>query len=160
MTVIGNICASGGLNCASDGRYKRDVVPVQGALASVLKLRGVTYYWKQAEFPDKQFPARRQLGFIAQEIEPYYPEMVTTDADGYKSVDYSRLTSVLVEAMKEQQQQIEALKAQNTALQTRATSAETKAASADAKAAQATATLETFEARLRRLEGAGGQAQR
>ncbi|TGE24310.1 hypothetical protein E5K00_03590 [Hymenobacter aquaticus] len=118
LTVIGNICASGGLNCASDGRYKRDVVPVQGALASVLKLRGVTYYWKQAAFPEKQFEARRQLGFIAQEIEPYYPEMVTTDADGYKSVDYSRLTPVLVEALKEQQQQIEALKAQNAALQT------------------------------------------
>jgi len=110
LTVIGAICSSVGLNCASDGRYKREVVPVQGALASVLKLRGVTYYWKQAEFPAKHFEGRRQLGFIAQEIEPFYPEMVTTDADGYKSVDYSRLTPVLVEALKEQQAQIEALK--------------------------------------------------
>nr|WP_236049424.1 tail fiber domain-containing protein [Hymenobacter negativus] len=119
-----------------------------------MKLRGVTYYWRRAEFPAKQFEARRQLGFIAQEIEPFYPEMVSTDADGYKSVDYSRLTPVLVEALKEQQQQIEALKA-------RAASAEAKATSAETKAAQATATLDTFEARLRRLEAAtGGQAQR
>ena len=119
---------------------------MQGALASVLKLRGVTYYWKQAEFPEKQFPACRQLGFIAQEVEPYYPEMVTTDADGYKSVDYSRLTPMLVKALKEQQAQIEALKAH--------------AATAKAKAAQATATTETFEARLRRLEAAGEQARK
>ena len=168
LTVIGQICASGGLNCTSDGRYKRDVVPVPGALASVLRLRGVTYYWKQAEFPEKQFSARRQLGFIAQEIEPYYPEMVTTDADGYKSVDYSRLTPVLVEALKEQQAQIEVLKREATEAKAAAAAAEaktdaatTKAAAAEAQAAQATATLETFEARLRRLEaGTGGQAQR
>ena len=79
-------------------------------------------------------------------MEPYYPEMVTTDADGYKSVDYSRLTPMLVEALKEQQAQIEALKAH--------------AATAEAKAAQATATTETFEARLRRLEAAGEQARK
>jgi hypothetical protein len=129
-----------------------------------LKLRGVTYYWKQAEFPEKQFNARRQLGFIAQEIEPYYPEMVTTDADGYKSVDYSRLTPVLVEAMKEQQAQIEALKAQVAAQAGDHAALETlkaRAATAETKAATATATLETFEVRLRRLESAGGgQAQR
>jgi hypothetical protein len=146
LTVIGNICASGGVNCASDGRFKKDVTLVQGALASIMKLRGVTYYWKQAEFPDKQFPARRQLGFIAQEIEPYYPEMVTTDADGYKSVDYSRLTPVLVEALKEQQQQIEALKQE--------------VKSAKAQAAEATAATEAFEVRLRRLEAGQGQARK
>ena len=157
LTVVGAICASLGVNCSSDGRYKREVTPVQSALASVLKLRGVTYYWKQAEFPEKQFPARRQLGFIAQEIEPYYPEMVTTDADGYKSVDYSRLTPVLVEAVKEQQQQIEALKREAATAKAEATKAAAEAAAAKA---QATATLDTFEARLRALEVGGAQARK
>jgi len=157
LTVNGAICASLGVNCASDARYKRDVTPVQGALASVLKLRGVTYYWKQAEFPDKQFEARRQLGFIAQEIEPFYPEMVTTDQDGYKSVDYSRLTPVLVEALKEQQLQIEALKQQAAAA--RAENEALKSASTADKA-QTTATLESLSQRLRALEAGGGQARK
>ena len=90
---------------------------------------------------------------LAQEVEKIYPELVSTDKDGYKAVNYAQLTPVLIKAIKEQQVQIEALKA-------RADAANTKAATAETKAAQATATLETFEARLRRLEAAGGQAQR
>ena len=50
----------------------------------------------------------RQIGFSAQEIEKLFPEVVMTDANGYKSVDYGRLTPVLVEAIKEQQKQIDA----------------------------------------------------
>ena len=52
-------------------------------------------------FPEKHFVSTKQVGFIAQDLEKIYPEMVITDKDGYKSVDYSRLTPVLVEAMKE-----------------------------------------------------------
>lgn len=59
-----------------------------------------------------QFPGNRQLGFSAQEVEKFFPEVVMTDENGYKSVDYGRLTPVLVEAMKEQQQQINALQEQ------------------------------------------------
>ena len=61
----------------------------------------MNYFWKTKEFPEKQFTETKQLGFIAQEIEKIYPEVVMTDKDGYKSVDYSRLTPVLVEAIKE-----------------------------------------------------------
>jgi len=50
---------------------------------------------------------RQQLGFIAQEVEAVYPEMVNTDENGFKSVDYSKMTVVLLEAVKEQQQLIE-----------------------------------------------------
>jgi hypothetical protein len=82
-------------------RYKKDIVPLSNALINVTKLKGVNYYWKAAEFPEKQFSEKQQIGFIAQELEKIYPEMVITDKDGYKSVDYSRLTPVLVEAIKE-----------------------------------------------------------
>ena len=164
LTVIGAICASLGVNCSSDGRYKQGVAPVRGALAAVLKLRGVTYYWKRAEFPEKQFPARRQLGFIAQEIEPLYPEMVTTDADGYKSVDYSRLTPVLVEAIKEQQQQIEAQKAETEAQKAEIEALKARNAALSDQTTADHASLLTLQAQMARLLGeaapTGARAQR
>ncbi len=82
-------------------RYKKDITRLPNALSNVLKLEGVNYFWKTNEFPERQFTTDRQIGFIAQELEKIYPEMVFTDDKGYKSVDYSRLTPVLVEALKE-----------------------------------------------------------
>ena len=64
-----------------------------------------------------EFGDERQLGFSAQEVEKLFPEVVTTDANGYKSVDYGRLTPVLVEAIKEQQKQIDAQQLQVDAQQ-------------------------------------------
>lgn len=63
------------------------------------------------------FSHQRQIGFAAQDIEKIYPEIVQTDPNGYKSVDYGRLTPVLVEAMKEQQFEIDSLSKQNEKLE-------------------------------------------
>ncbi|QKG55694.1 tail fiber domain-containing protein [Hymenobacter sp. BRD128] len=131
----------------SDARFKTNVRPLAGALASVLALRGVRYEWNTLGIKQGGTAGAPQVGVLAQEVEKIYPELVSTDKDGYKAVNYAQLTPVLIEALKEQQAQIEALKA-------KATAAEAKADAADAKAAQATATLDTFEARLRRLEAA------
>ena len=64
-----------------------------------MQLRGVTYDWKTS--------GQHDIGFIAQEVETVLPEIVKTGDDGYKSVDYARVTSVLVEAVKTQQQQLD-----------------------------------------------------
>jgi len=50
------------------------------------------------------------MGVIAQELEPYLPEIVSTDNKGFKSVKYGNLTALLIQAVKEQQEQIEVLK--------------------------------------------------
>ncbi len=120
LHVIGNICYTGGIGACSDVRYKKDFNPLTNSLANVLKISGLTYYWKTEEFPEQKFTKDKQIGFVAQELEKIYPELVTTDKNGYKSVDYSRLTPILVEAMKEQQKKIEELEAQvkNSATQT------------------------------------------
>ena len=58
------------------------------------------------------------MGFIAQDVEKQFPELVTTDSlTGLKSLDYSRLTAPLVMAIKEQQEQINELKTQLNNLQ-------------------------------------------
>lgn len=109
LQVAGDICYSGTLGACSDRRYKQQILPLNHALEKVQQLIGVSYYWKTAEFPQMKFNNNRQLGFIAQDIEQILPEVVFTDNNGYKAVDYAKLTPILVEAIKEQQQTIDDL---------------------------------------------------
>jgi len=110
LQVAGSICATGTIGSCSDIRYKQNFSPIAHSLSSLLTLNGFYYFWKKDEYPDMQFTDERQLGFSAQDVEKLFPEVVTTDASGYKSVDYGRLTPILVEAIKEQQQQIDLFK--------------------------------------------------
>ena len=106
LHVVGNICYTGTSATCSDARYKKNVKPINNALNAINTIDGVYYNWKTKQFKDKGFTDERQLGFIAQDIEEFFPEVVLTDNDGYKSVDYGRLTPVLFQAIKEQQQLI------------------------------------------------------
>ena len=91
----------------SDKRLKTDIRPLENALAKVLKLNGVSYKWRAAEFPKMNFDSKQHVGVIAQEVEAVLPEAVETGEDGYKSVSYGNLTPLLIEAIKEQQQTID-----------------------------------------------------
>lgn len=102
---------SDGINETSDIRLKKDIITIDSALANVLKLRGVTFNWKTAENKDRNFETTPQVGVIAQEVEAIYPQLVKTDNQGYKSVDYSKLTAILIEALKEQEKKIDGLAA-------------------------------------------------
>ena len=68
------------------------------------------YDWKREEFKENGFPEGRQIGIIAQEMEKEFPELVTTDNQGYKAIAYDRFAAVLLEAVKAQQKEIEVLK--------------------------------------------------
>ena len=89
---------------------QKNIVPIKGALSKIKLLEAVNYYWKKDDFPEKHFTDEKQIGLIAQELEKIYPELVQTDANGYKTVDYSHITPILIEAIKEQQVIIEELK--------------------------------------------------
>ncbi len=106
LSVEGNICYTGSIAACSDIRYKKNIQPVCDALNSLLSIHGIYYNWDKEKFAEKAFTDERQIGFSAQEIEKLFPEIVQTDASGYKAVDYSRLTPVLVEAIKEEQKEI------------------------------------------------------
>jgi endosialidase-like protein len=112
LEVGGDINAMGavrsnGAALFSDLRFKKNISTLPNALSRIRELRGVTYYWKTDEFPERKFNNERQIGFIAQELETIFPELVSTGRDGYKGVDYARLTPVLVEAIKQQQTELE-----------------------------------------------------
>jgi type VI protein secretion system component Hcp len=109
LQVGGNICASGTIGVCSDVRFKKNVETIAGALAAIEHLRGVRFKWKRDEFPQQRFTDDSQMGFVAQEIVEVVPEIVSQGSDGYYSVDYGKLTPLLVEAVKE-------LKAQNEEL--------------------------------------------
>ncbi|MBO7434260.1 MAG: tail fiber domain-containing protein, partial [Salinivirgaceae bacterium] len=81
------------------------------ALDKVLTLNGVTYSWRVKEFPDKNFDSDKHVGVLAQEVEAVLPEAVETGEDGYKSVNYSNITPLLIEAVKELKAEKDALEA-------------------------------------------------
>ena len=113
LQVTGDIIANS-IAGSSDARFKTNIVPITNPLQKVLALRGVNFNWNTSAFPQRKFSDQRTLGFIAQEVEKVIPEIVQTEntSEGYKSVQYDKVVALLVEAMKEQQKQINQLKKQ------------------------------------------------
>lgn len=97
LHVIGRF-KSDGINETSDIRLKKNIQPIADALAKVMQLQGVTYEWNKEGMEEGL-----NIGLIAQEVEKILPEVVDTDNEGYKSVQYSVLVALLIEAIKEQQ---------------------------------------------------------
>ena len=89
---------------------KRDIAPFGPALSAVAQLQPVHYYWHATEFPERRFGDTRAYGLIAQDVEQVLPELVVTNDDGYKAVDYSKLPLLTIQAIKE-------LKAENDGMQ-------------------------------------------
>ncbi|MDZ7738201.1 MAG: tail fiber domain-containing protein [Bacteroidales bacterium] len=86
----------------SDERLKNEIVTIDNAIEKVNSLRGVYYKWKNPTNGTEG----RQVGFIGQEANEILPEVVDSSGDHY-SMQYAPITAVLVEAVKEQQSQIE-----------------------------------------------------
>ncbi len=113
LDVNGNIRCNT-LTQTSDIRFKENILPLTNALDSLQMLKPVNYKWNKLGIAHGGKAGQQQIGLIAQEVEKIYPELVTTDAQGYKAVNYTQLTPVLIQAVKEQQKQIDSLKTNNT----------------------------------------------
>ena len=121
VNINGDLHASGNLTQNSDARLKKDIKPLTHALDAILQLQGKTYRWKE----DTTFSNEADIGLVAQEVEKIFPELVAENEQGYKGIAYSKLTAVLIEAIKEQQgqmtaqqDQIASLEKENTQLKT------------------------------------------
>jgi hypothetical protein len=91
---------------SSDRRLKDNLSPITNALDKVSKLTGYEFDWNE----NQSAYTGHDYGVVAQEVEEVLPELVQTREDGYKAVKYDKLVSVLIEAIKEQQKQIDELK--------------------------------------------------
>jgi len=103
LDVSGTIRATGDVIAYSDARVKENVKTIDNAIDKVTQLRGVSY--------NKIGETEEKIGVIAQEIEKVLPQVVQEDDEGMKSVAYGNIVGVLIEAIKEQQKQIDELKA-------------------------------------------------
>lgn len=89
---------------SSDLRLKDNIAPLTGALNKVKALEGVSFNWKKND--------QAEIGLVAQDVEVVVPELVVTGNDGLKAVKYGNVVALLIEAVKEQQAEIDSLKAQ------------------------------------------------
>jgi hypothetical protein len=101
----GNAWHAGNVTAYSDIRVKDNIRIIDNAVDKVMQIRGVTF-----TRTDRADTERRHAGVIAQEVEVVLPEVVDTDEFGTKSVAYGNMVGLLIEAIKEQQKQIEELK--------------------------------------------------
>lgn len=100
LNVAGDAIANAWLT-NSDIKLKENIASLSDSLVKTISLRGVNFNLKGG--------SKKQIGFIAQDVENILPEAVYTDSDGYKSIAYDRLTAVLAEAVKELNQKVEKL---------------------------------------------------
>jgi hypothetical protein len=107
---VNGIIRGSNVTVPSDIRYKTNITPIDSALLKVSKLKGVYFDFNRSAYPKKNFPEGKQIGLIAQDVEKVLPEVVNTDKEGYKSISYDKITALLIEAIKEQQEEISQLK--------------------------------------------------
>jgi hypothetical protein len=145
LDVDGEACVIS-LYESSDARLKENVLGLPSTLDKLRQLRGVTYNFKKPETTSSSLTnstdtgavksdpleidpsryTRKRIGFIAQELQAYYPELVREDGDGMLAVDYNGLIPVIVEAIKEQDSIINVLKQELESLQSTTTSTSIK----------------------------------
>ncbi len=118
----GNVYITGTLSNASDVALKKNISDIPSPLGKLSQLKPKSYELRSNEIPELSLPGGRKYGFLAQDIETVYPELVsnvpvvvpngktTTGQKSYKSVDYIGLIPILVGCIQSQQTQIDALK--------------------------------------------------
>lgn len=93
VIVNGDVHAMGYVTESSDARLKTNLEPITNALLKIETLQGYTF--------NKIGSALRLAGVLAQDVEQVFPEVVTTDEDGFKRVAYGNMVSLLLEGIKE-----------------------------------------------------------
>jgi hypothetical protein len=92
----------------SDKRLKDNITLISNPIEKIQKIGGYEFDWIPTEYIHSY--EGHDIGVIAQEIEEVLPELVTTRDNGYKAVKYDKIVALLIEAIKDQQKQIEELK--------------------------------------------------
>ncbi|MEM9065864.1 MAG: tail fiber domain-containing protein [Planctomycetota bacterium] len=102
MRDTGDAWMPGQLFQNSSRENKEDITEIASAIDTLLKLRGVEYTWAES--------GRRDIGFIAEEMAEVLPEIVALDDNGAPTgIDYGRVTALLVEAVKMQNERLDRL---------------------------------------------------
>ncbi|TVL96954.1 MAG: hypothetical protein CV087_23030 [Candidatus Brocadia sp. WS118] len=135
LSVLGDVRVFGVVIHQSDARFKTDIKPITSNLEKILRLQGKSYYYDEDKISSVYLPPidesslsegkhsypeqrkdselntnkNRKLGFLAQEVMQVVPEVVFKDEMGYYGIDYNGLIPILLEAVKEQNEEIQKL---------------------------------------------------
>ncbi len=90
----------------SDRRFKKRVKAIRNGLSKVMQLKPVTFYWNNKSKKVDRYSKGRDIGFIAQDVEPIMPEVVNTDIDGNKSISYMKMSAINTAAIQELTQEL------------------------------------------------------
>ena len=107
ITAAGDVVAYGS---PSDISLKTNIKPLEGALDKITKLQGVSFTWKEDTDTSKLAGIKDDIGFIAQEVQEILPDLVRKNDNGLLSLRDKGIIALLVESIKEQQNQIDELK--------------------------------------------------
>ncbi len=115
LYVVGSAYATG-IWQPSDLTFKENITPIDSALSKVQQIETIAFNWNADGQKEKGFPDGRHYGVIAQNIQEVLPEVVKEGPEGEKAVAYTEIIPVLIEAIKEQQKEIDALKLELSAI--------------------------------------------
>lgn len=101
ITATGTITGSD-INSTSDVNLKKDIKVIENPIEKISQINGVSFNWTDTE--------QSSAGVIAQDVEKVMPEIIRDNSTGYKSLNYNGLIGLLIEAVKNQQDQINILK--------------------------------------------------
>ncbi len=99
MTIAGNLTEN------SDARLKENLIAINSVLPKLMQIRGYRYNWKASA------NNKVQIGLIAQEVASIFPELVSVNEAGIQSINYNRFVPLLIECIREQQQNFDLLQA-------------------------------------------------
>jgi len=102
--IVTGVTTATDFNSTSDANLKQNIKVIDNPLEKVMQLNGVSFDWIDTQ--------QSSAGVIAQDVEKVLPEIIRNNSTGYKSLNYNGLIGLLIEAVKEQQKQIEELKKQ------------------------------------------------
>ena len=108
MNITVGILTATDVNSTSDLKLKKNILVIDNAVNKIKSITGVTFQWKENE--------EMSAGVIAQDVEMHLPELVK-EYSGAKTVNYNGLVGVLIEVVKEQQNQLDELKARISKLE-------------------------------------------
>jgi len=104
ILASGDVVNAGGTACTtSSKRFKKNIIPLEDALSILMKLEAVEY--------DRKDNGKHEIGLIAEQVNEVYPFLVEYEIDGVtpRGVDYLHLTALIVQAVQEQQVQINSI---------------------------------------------------
>jgi hypothetical protein len=109
FTINGDIRATGDIYAlaSSDQRLKENILPISNPIEKIKQIGGYTFNWNDVS---KKPTHIEEIGVMAQEVQKVLPQIVREKGDGFLGVDYEKIVALLIEGVKQQQEEIDVLK--------------------------------------------------